>query len=384
MHNIANPFIVSGKIRPHLFCDREHESTQLVDMLVNGNNVLLISPRRMGKTGLINFCFDKPQISDVFNTFYVDILSTSSLREFIVLLGREIYSTLQPAGAKLVGRFAAALKSVAGSFGFDAISGTPTFNLQIGDIRDPEYTLREIFDYLGTSAKPCIVAIDEFQQVSRYPERNIEALLRSYMQKLDNTRFIFAGSERHMLMEMFMTNARPFYLSSSVMELKPIDHDVYADFAERLFNDYGKEVERNAVMAVYRLFSGHTYYLQRTMNIAFAHTEPQELCTIATMRSAVLELLQTSQTVYREMLSNVPERHKQLMIAIANAGAVKSPLSAQFVSAHGLPSASAVQNSLKYLLRSDLVTRADVYTVTDPLLGLWIRSTYGPAPFTPL
>lgn len=162
MAKVVNPFIVTGKIEPEYFCDRVTESARLIKSVTNGNNLVIISPRRMGKTGLIQFCYDKSEIADEYYTFFIDILHTSSLREFTYLLGREIYETLLPRSRKMADLFIQTIKSISGKFGFDPITGMPTFNVELGDIDRPEYTLDEIFQYLGHADKPCIVAIDEF------------------------------------------------------------------------------------------------------------------------------------------------------------------------------------------------------------------------------
>ena len=145
MAKIINPFIVTGKIAPEYFCDRVSESARLVKSVTNGNNLVVISPRRMGKTGLIQFCYDKPEIGKEYYTFFIDILHTSSLREFTYLLGREIYETLLPRSRKMATLFIQTIKSISGKFGFDPISNLPTFNVELGDIERPEYTLDEIF-----------------------------------------------------------------------------------------------------------------------------------------------------------------------------------------------------------------------------------------------
>ena len=165
----TNPFIVTGKIAPEYFCDRVAESARLIKSITNGNNLVIISPRRMGKTGLIQFCYDKPEIRGEYYTFFIDILHTSSLRELSYLLGKEIYETLLPRSRKMARLFIQTLKSISGKFGFDPVSNLPTFNLELGDIERPEYTLDEIFQYLSHADKRCIVAIDEFQQIAKYP-----------------------------------------------------------------------------------------------------------------------------------------------------------------------------------------------------------------------
>ena len=163
MRKEINPFIVTGKIEQEYFCDRIEESMRLVKSITNGNNMVIISPRRMGKTGLIQFCYEKPEIKDEYYSFFIDILHTSSLREFTYLLGREIYETLLPRSRKMTNMFIQTIKSISGKFGFDPLTNLPTFNVELGDIDRPEYTLDEIFRYLASADKPCIVAIDEFQ-----------------------------------------------------------------------------------------------------------------------------------------------------------------------------------------------------------------------------
>ena len=377
-----NPFIVNGDIIPEYFCDRQKESENLTRFITSGNNVVLISPRRMGKTALIQYCFSHPEIKNNYLTFYIDILSTSSLREFILLFGRAVYSRLQPLGIKILTRFVAAMSSIAGSFGFDPVSGMPSFDLQLGDIRNPEYTLEEIFNYLSSSETPCIVAIDEFQQIARYPEKNVEALLRSRIQHMANSHFIFAGSERHMLAEMFLNSSSPFYLSAITMELRAIPLEVYRNFAVRLFSESGRELDPDAVNELYSLFDGVTLYLQRTMNFAFTSTHKGSRCDIDSIRDAVLLQLNSNDTFYREFLSNLSTSQKSLLVAIARTPGVSGIMSSDFITTHNLGSASSVQNSSKRLLNADLISRVgDIYTVSDPLFRIWICSQYGPAPF---
>ena len=71
--NITNPFVTSGYVSPHYFCDRVEETNLLTSALTNGNHVALISPRRLGKTGLIYHCFNQDSIKDSYYTFIVDI-----------------------------------------------------------------------------------------------------------------------------------------------------------------------------------------------------------------------------------------------------------------------------------------------------------------------
>lgn len=373
-----NPFIVTGKIEPAYFCDRVQESVRLIKSLTNGNNMVIISPRRMGKTGLIQFCYEKPEIKKEYYTFFIDILHTSSLREFTYLLGRAIYETLLPRSKKMAKLFVQTLKSISGKFGFDPITGLPTFNVELGDIDRPEYTLEEIFQLLVAADKPCIVAIDEFQQIAKYPEKNIEALLRTHIQKIRNCNFVFAGSERHMMQEMFMSSARPFYHSGDIMELNAIAPEIYIPFIVGHFESRNRKISNENVEKVYNLFKGHTYYIQKTFNEAFADTPEGDECSIKTLHTAINNLIAYNDTIFREILSNIPEKQKALLYAIAKDGEAERITSAEFIKRHSLTSASSVQSATNKLLEKDIITEINkVYSVTDRLFGMWINNLYG-------
>lgn len=378
MAKTANPFIVAGRIAPEYFCDRVAESARLVKVVTNGNNLVIISPRRMGKTGLIQFCYDKPEIEKEYYTFFIDILHTSSLREFTYLLGKEIYETLIPRSRKMARLFMQAMKSISGKFGFDPASGLPTFNLELGDIERPEYTLDEIFRYLDNADRRCIVAIDEFQQIAKYPEQNIEALLRTYIQRQANCNFIFAGSERHMMQEMFSSAARPFYNSADMMELKAIPKEIYVAFVTGHFKKCQRRIEPGDVEKVYDLFKGHTYYIQKAFNEAFADTPAGSECTTDTLQRAIEAMVVSNDTIFREILSNVPEKQKALLYAIAREGEAERITSADFIRRHSLTSASSVQSAMKKLLEKDMITETGkVFSVTDKLFAMWINGIYG-------
>lgn len=378
MEKPRNPFILGHRIPRPYFCDRATEQETLISAVTNGRNVVLISPRRMGKTSLVYAALhDSPNIETEYLTFFFDILQTNSLREFTYLLGKAIFDTLVSKSAGRVRGFLAALKSVKGTFGFDPLSGTPTFNLQLGDITQPEYTLDEIFRYVENSEKPVIMVIDEFQQITKYPEKNTEAILRSHMQRMSNATFVFAGSERSILQEMFVSSKRPFYNSSEIMHLGPIAEDVYVEFAQSLFAQRDKTIEDAPIRRAFGLFDGNTFYLQRAMNGAFAETSAGATCGEDTVVRAIRAMLAANEVIYREILSNVSSSRKSTLYALAKDRTVNSPMSGEFIKRHALPSPSAVQSALTQLTKSGLVYKSDCgYELTDPLMRIFINGLY--------
>ncbi len=378
MSTEKNPFVIIGQIEEEYFCDRVDESARLVKSITNGNNLVVISPRRMGKTGLIKFCYDKSEISQNYYTFFIDILHTSSLREFTYILGKTVFETLLPRSKKMANLFTQTLKSLTGKFGFDSTSGMPLFSVELGDIEKPEYTLEEIFQLLAAADKPCFVAIDEFQQIAKYPEKNIEALLRMHIQKLKNCNFIFAGSERSMMQSMFLSSSRPFYRSADVMELYAIEKNIYTEFVVSHFEKRNRTIDSEVVHWVYDLFLGHTFYIQKTFNEAYATTPEGGTCTMERVNDAINEMIGLYDTIFREILSNIPEKQKALLYAIAKDGVAEQIQSSSFVKRHRLPSASSTQAAVKKLLAKNLVVENNkAYELNDKLFAMWINNNLG-------
>ena len=154
MTRVNNPFITSGYISADYFCDREIESKQLIREIVNGNNLAIISTRRMGKTGLIQHCFHSKELSKEYYTFFVDIYATKSLRDFIFSLSKVILESLKPFGKKAVEIFINSVLSLQAGISYD-FTGTPSFNIQLGDIQNSMATLEEIFKYLAKALYCC-------------------------------------------------------------------------------------------------------------------------------------------------------------------------------------------------------------------------------------
>lgn len=373
---LTNPFVTSGYVSPEYFCDRKQESEQLIGEIGNGNNLALISTRRMGKSGLIEHCFGNEFIARQYYTFFVDIYATASLRDFVFLLSKVILEGLKPGGKRALQRFWNTMKSIQTGISFD-VSGNPSFHLQLGDIKSEEITLDEIFRYLNEADKPCIVAIDEFQQIAGYPEKNVEALLRTYIQRCTNARFIFAGSQRHVMGNMFLSASRPFYQSVSMMYLESIALPEYSAFAIRHFGQGSKKIEPEVVELIYRQFEGITWYLQKVLNVLYSLTPAKGNCTAAMVPAALNSIIDSFKYTYLEMLFRIPEKQKELLIALAKEGKARAVTSGDFVRKYRLSSPSSVQSALRGLLEKDFITQEQgVYQVYDRFFGMWLRDNF--------
>lgn len=373
---IRNPFITSGYVSADYFCDRCRESEQLVREVMNGNNLALVSTRRMGKTGLIRHCFQFPEIQKNYYTFFIDIYDSRSLRDLVFALSKEILEVLKPAGKKALQSFWECVKSLQASISFD-VNGVPSLNLGLGDIQTPANTLDEIFRYLGQADKPCLVAIDEFQQITGYAEKNVEATLRTYVQHCNNARFIFAGSQRHIMGNMFLTASRPFYQSVSMMHLGSIPLEEYTAFACMHFERGSKTIEKETVAAIYEQFEGITWYIQKVLNVLYDMTPERGACKVGMVADAIRQIVDSFRYTYSEILFRLPEKQKELLIAITKEGQAKAITSGAFIKKYKLASASSVQAALKGLLEKDFVTQEmGTYQIYDRFLGIWLKESY--------
>lgn len=374
MSIVTNPFIASGKIPAELFCDRKDESKRLIQSLTNGANVVLMWPRRVGKAQLIYHCFDKPEIKDHYITIFVDILRTSSFQEFTYEFGKAVFNTLATKGQKMQKLAIATMKSLMGNITIDPATMLPTFGLAIGNIQNPAYSLEEIFRTLELAGKKCIVAIDEFQQITNYPEKNIEAILRTHIQELSNSLFIFAGSERQLLEEMFLESSRPFYNSADIQSIDIIAEEKYSEFVQYHFNKNDKKIANDTISHVYHLFEGNTYYNQKTFREAFAQTAQGETCSLETVDNSINLMIKEADHLYSEKLSRLSLPQKELLYAIANEGRAQKITSGAFIRKHQLSSTSSVQQAIKKLLALGLVsTSSSEYFIADQLMYLWLR-----------
>ena len=256
----------------------------------------------------------------------------------------------------------------------DPLSNMPQFGLSLNQDAQAEYTFESIFRYLESADKPCIVCFDEFQQIAKYPEKNVEALLRSHIQHMRNARFIFSGSERHLLEEMFNSSSRPFYNSTSYMELAPIPEEKYVDFVCYWFEQYDKHIDKELVQLIYSIAEGNTYVMQRICHELFDELAAGATADRQALTTVVNGIIESETPRYARILSHVPERQQSLLFAIAKEGKVKKIMSGPFLRKYHLMSSSAVQNAIKHLLELDLVTLENKqYTVADIFLRMYIN-----------
>lgn len=375
-----NPFFTGTDIPDRYFCDRQKETAEIIKHIENGSNIVLKAPRRLGKSSLIKHVFAQDKIARNYNTLYVDIYGTMSAYEF----EREMQNRFMAAPFaratktwKTLASYAKGLQVNLGSYSGMSVE-LPSIGL--GATPNPVFTINEILDEYERSDKPGLIVFDEFQQIENYPER-MAAILRSKIQELNNTKFIFSGSSRHILSSMFLNYNQPFYRSAVTMDLDIIGLESYREFAKAMFEDYGRIVDDDAVDFVYYLMSGNTFNMQETMKEMFMMTSDKGHAKKDDAVSAVLSILDRHDEEYREQINLITNlKDRKLLYCVAKEGIAQNLTSGGIMKRYGLDNASSVQHSISNLTdeRMPLIQRlSKTYMLQDRIFELWLSLRNG-------
>ncbi len=373
-----NPFLIKGYASKEYFCDRESELEMLYRNVQNGIDTTLISPRRMGKTGLIHRLFDHLSEQKGFETIYVDIYAARSLSDFIKFLAEAILLKF-PEKTKIGSHFLDFIKGFKPTIGFDAISGEPQIQMLYQSVAEKEYTLHGLLQFLEKQEALIVLAIDEFQQITDFPEKNIEALLRTYIQDLKNIRFVFCGSKKTMMIDLFSNAKRPFYASTQFLNLEAIDEDKYAAFIRYNFENHGFEIESEALDFILSWSKRHTFYTQSLCNMIYMLAEKQ--LTMTEVKQACLELLKRSEPVFFQYRQLLTPAQWNFLLAVAKEGSVKQLTAKSFISKYDIGSPADARRISKSLLEKELLlavtTKTETsYQVYDLFLSRWLEYEY--------
>ena len=375
MKALNNPFVTYGYKGPEYFCDREQETKAIITALHNERNITLVAPRRMGKTGLIHHVFNQiEQAQPDVRCFYVDIFPTKNLKQMVQAMARAILGRLDSPSQNAMRKVTQFFSRFRPTVTYDEITGVPTVSLDIVP-NEERNTLKQIFEYMRQSGVRCYVAIDEFQQILQYSDTGIEALIRSYIQFLPNVYFIFAGSQYHVLEQMFSSVNRPFFQSTQMMHLGPLDETKYQKFANEFFKSQGREISSKLFHELYETMHGVTWYVHAVLNRMYQ--EAREPIDKDLINKVINELVEDQAPVFQNYYNVMTGNQAAVAVAIACEKKVAKPLSQDFIAQYRLPSPSSVQTSIEKLEANQIVLHgSDGYYIYDHFFAQWLRGLY--------
>lgn len=373
--NGKNPFPVVGYHGPEMFCDREKETETLSRNLRGGQNTTLISLRRMGKTALIHHVFN--QISKEKQAFclYVDLYPTGSIRELTRQLATAAMNIL-PRKKRIGKRFIEFLRNLRPVITYDPLTGAPEVRFEYATARDYEVTLSALLNFLNQQKTDVFLAFDEFQVIASYPEGNAEAMLRTLIQQLNNIHFIFSGSNRQMMNQIFHDSKRPFFASTRIVSLPAISAEEYGRFITERFDQGKRSITPEAVDFVLDWTRRHTYYTQSVCNTLYSSGKKNiDIQWVKVICGEVLDEQEKTFLQYRHLLT---ANQWQFLMAVAKEGKVYRPHASEFLEKYSLGTPAGVARALDSLLTKEMVyeesdSSGKFYAVYDLFLSRWLE-----------
>ncbi|MEI6881680.1 MAG: ATP-binding protein [Bacteroidota bacterium] len=375
MEKPANPFGINYYLGPDYFCDREIETKLLLSNIAQQKHTTFFALRRLGKSSLIHHVFFLLNKKRNQKCIYIDIYATQNLKDLTNLLANSIYN-LFPEKKGIGKSFWEFIKLFRPVISIDELTGTPELSLDIAQPKQFEKTIPQLLQFLDKQNIKTVIALDEFQQILTYPEKNVEALLRTIMQQLKNTTLIFCGSNQSMMHEIFNSAKRPFYNSCANLHLQKIDNDIYHQFIKNTFLKYHYKIPDEVTDYILEFTDGYTYYTQRICHDVFELREKK--ITQTHINHTILSIFYEMKGNFFQYRNLLTPTQWKLLNAIATEEKVIQPYSKLFIHKYKLGSSAIVKRSLESLLDKEMIYKDEIaseahYAVYDKFLMRWLQ-----------
>lgn len=369
---MSNPFSLSIAQGDN-FCNREKEIQDLVRHAHNGNNVLLFSPRRYGKTSLVKRILDL-LAGEGFLTVYVDLFPIISERDMVSRLSSALFKGVgrglnqQTLAARLKDLFKRLIPII--EVKPDGYSVSMRFDQSSESGALLEDLLEGLYRYVTQRGIRACVAMDEFQEITELPEsKRIEGLFRAHIQSHREVSYFFIGSRRRILKEMFSDKGRAFYKSAFTYPLREVPREEFVRYIQTHFEQSRKVCSSAVAADIYNRVRGYPYYVQKLASIAWDLSEKE--CAIKVVQSSYEALIEMEAADFEATWSALTLIQRTVLKALALESTVL-PYSRNFLEQHQL-TVGGTQRALQVLLSMDLVEKEAVeYRLTDPVMSAWI------------
>jgi hypothetical protein len=374
MPRARNPFRYGGRVSGDHFCDREEEIGELLTDVRSHQHVVLYSQRRFGKTSLVWKLMEEARSGDIIPV-YVDLYPISTLRELIEEYAKAI--------ARALSRYEKAKKLMRELFtrlylsmGVDA-SGNPTWSVGFDKDRETD-SFEEVAscmeEYLGKKGKTGVVVFDEFQQIVETNGERTERRLRSMIQTHEHVSYVFVGSKKHLLRDLFTNPNRPFYRSAKIFPLGKIPSPELSKFIMERFEEAKVGIDDEAVVAVLEATECHPYYTQCLCHALFELRRGGRIRAGDVPRAVDL-LIERESAAYMNTWDLLTQRQRQALVSLSETAPEESPYRPEMLRRFDISQPSVMIRALKSLVDKDLIDReGGRYEIIDLFFKRWIKT----------
>lgn len=369
----TNPFTTSVAGGPD-FCDRTEELAGLERLVRDGQSVVLSSPRRYGKTSLVLHLQEHLREQE-FLTVYVDFFSVLSEQDFVTKLAKAVVAGIGHGASP--DSFRSRLADLFRSFTvtFEARPEGVVVSAALAPGTAPaaglDDVMESLFRYVEKNNRRACCVFDEFQEIATLPEsKRIEGTLRSHIQMHKSISFVYVGSRRKLLMDMFGKN-RPFYGSSRFMTLSSISSDDFVPYIVQRFSESGKKCSSDVARLIYDRVDGYPSYVQRLAALAWGMTD--DVCTADTVETAWNALLDDTAPLFEATWTGLSPVQRRALTSLAMEP-TSQPSAHEYLQRYHVP-ASSMQKAIEALKMLDLVESDKEWRLVDPVMAAWIKDT---------
>ena len=374
MRDFKNPFIYGGRVSGDAFCNRESEIRELLEDIRGRQHVIIYSQRRFGKTSLVWKILEEIQKEGIIPV-YADLYPISTLGEFIEEYAKAIARTLSmyEKAKRLMRELFSRLHL---SMGIDT-AGNPQWSVGFDRSRESE-TFDEVVssmeNYLKRKGKYGVVVFDEFQQITETNGEKTERRLRSAIQTHEHVSYLFVGSKRHLLLDLFSNPNRPFYRSGKIFPLEKIDLDHLQGFIKKRYNGAGVDIDQKTLELIVETTECHPYYTQYLCHVLYDIMEKRRIRTDDVPKAIDL-LLSRESTAYMNTWDLLTHRQKQTLVALSETGPGESPFRPEILRRFNISQPAVMIRALGSLVNKDLVDReGGRYDIIDLFFKRWIKT----------
>jgi AAA+ ATPase superfamily predicted ATPase len=375
---MKNPFVYGETVTGVYFCNRIQEIRELVNDIKNGTNVIIFSPRRYGKTSLINQVLEIARQKGIIS-FYVDLYPAINKQKFIEIYAQAISSGLTGKTSRIVKKLKEYLPRIIPKVVMDDQSVQFEFEFDRRGSLSPHVDdlLKAAKKVADQHNKNAVVVFDEFQEIASFDDQEIERKMRSVFQHHRNVSYIFMGSKTHLTRDIFNNPNRPFYKSGKHFPLGKIDSNELGNFAAKKFKTAGINITEHELKEIIEVTECHPYYFQMLCHVLWEITRDDKAVKLGHIEEAVGILISRESSAYMAIWDSLTAKQKNLLIALMQE---HSPAiySRQFLEKHGLGAPSSLQKATKKLISMELIQQANgSYELVDLFFKRWVRHTWG-------
>lgn len=295
------------------FIGREKELSLLNESIKRGQSIVLYAPLGEGKTALFKECCSRYKYSKKYVVMRCDLYGTCNMSGFI---GRLIQS-MKPFTTNTASNL---FLSLLNSFRLDinySFLGIPELRFSFSP-KETETTLKQIKQIIESSSKKYLLYIDEFQEIDNYPDNNAAALLQSFFSSLPNLVCVISGSQNRMVKEILTTKMSSFYLNMTIIELAPIDCQVYVKFVVEKFKQKNVNIDKETVEAVYNQLEGSLISMQELFSNLYSKVDSGSMITSETIESEINSILSERALSYKYLLMRSTSLQMEYLVHLAH------------------------------------------------------------------